>query len=270
MIHRTAPASLAMLGAALALALRPAPLQARDLAQVKAAGVVRAIVSLDEQPERFNRQAQGDPGFEREMLEGFARLKRLRLEVVAVRTFSDRIPALLRGDGDVIIGLVDTAERRKQIDFTDEVLPVRHVAVTHKPAAPVNSVEDLRKRKAGTIRGTTWARETLAAGVPESQVEYFSDTEPMLQALAAGRVAVVVMTLSDFVLATDRHPGLEGGVFVGEPAHAAWGLRKQDKELKAELDAYIGNLRSGASWNRLIVTYFGEKALSVLGRTTGR
>ena len=206
------------------------------------------------------------PGLEREMLEGFARLKRLKLEVVPVKAFADRIPALLRGDGDVIVGLVDTAERRKQIDFTAEVLPVRHLVVTHKPATPVKSVEELRKKKVGTIRGTTWARETLAAGVPESQVEYFPDTEPLLSALAAGRVDAVVMTISDFTLAVARHPGLEAGTFLGEAARAAWGLRKQDVKLKAEIDAYIDNLRSGASWNRLVVTYFGEKALTVLGR----
>jgi ABC-type amino acid transport substrate-binding protein len=97
-------------------------------------------------------------------------------------------------------------------------------------------------------------------------VEYFSDTEPMLQALASGRVEAAVMTISDFTLAVGRHPGLEAGTFLGEASRAAWGLRKQDVELKAELDAYIDNLRSGASWNRLILTYFGEKALTVLGR----
>ena len=74
------------------------------------------------------------------------------------------------------------------------------------------------------------------------------------------------MTISDYTLAVARHPGLESGVFLGEASRAAWGVRKQDVKLKAELDAYIDNLRSGASWNRLIVTYFGEKALTVLGR----
>ena len=267
---RASPLALALFSSLLLLAMPPAASPV-DFPDIQARGSLRVIAAEGEQPEMFDFDGDpAKPGLEREMLEGFARLKRLQLEVVAVKTFSDRIPALLRGDGDVIIGLVDTAERRRQIDFTDEVLPVRHLAVTQKPAAPVNSVEELRKRKAGTIRGTTWARETLAAGVPESQVEYFSDTEPMLQALATGRAAVVVMTLSDFILAADRHPGLEGGVFVGEPAHAAWGLRKEDAKLKAELAAYIGNLRSGASWNRLIVTYFGEKALSVLGRATAR
>jgi ABC-type amino acid transport substrate-binding protein len=251
----------------LVLAALPAAVAAVDFAEIQARGSLRVIAAEGEQPEMFDFDGDpAKPGLEREMLEGFARLKRLKLEVVPVKAFSDRIPALLRGDGDVIVGLVDTPERRKLIAFTAEVLPVRHLVVTHKPAAPVRSVEEFRTRKAGTIRGTTWSRETQAAGVPEDQVQYFPDTEPMLQALAAGRIDAAVMTISDFTLAVARHPGLEAGVLLGEASRAAWGVRKEDAKLKAEIDAYIENLRSGASWNRLVVTYFGEKALTVLGR----
>jgi ABC-type amino acid transport substrate-binding protein len=235
--------------------------------EIHARGVLRVLAAEGEQPEMFDFDPDPEkPGLEREMLEGFARLKRLRLEIVAVKTFTDRLPALLRRDGDVVVGVVDTAERRAQIAFTGEVLPVRHLVVTHKPAAPVKSVAEFRRRKAGTIRGTTWARETLAAGLPETQVEYFGDTDPMLEALSAGRVEAVVMTLSDFTLAAERRRDLEPGVFVGEAARAAWGVRKEDVELRAELDSYLENLRSGSSWSRLIVKYFGDKALTVLGR----
>lgn len=261
---RLSPPRLMLLSAAVLIAV---PASAVDLPEIQARGSLRVIAAEGEQPEMFDFDGDpAKPGLEREMLEGFAGLKRLKLVVVPVKAFADRIPALLRGDGEVIVGLVDTVERRRQIDFTAEVLPVRHLVVTHKPAPPVKSVDEFRKKKAGTIRGTTWALETRAAGVPESQVEYFPDTEPLLSALAAGRVDAAVMTISDFTLAVSRHPGLEAGTFLGEAAGAAWGVRKQDVKLKAELDAYIDNLRSGASWNRLVVTYFGEKALSVLGR----
>lgn len=266
---RTSPVVPALLSSLL-VALRLGA-SAVDFPEIQVRGSLRVIAAEGEQPEMFDFDGDpAKPGLEREMVEGFARLKRLKLLVVAVKSFSDRIPALLRGDGDLIVGLVDTAERRKQIAFTSEVLPVRHVAVTHKPTPSVRSAEGLRTKRVGTIRGTTWASETLAAGVPESQVQYFPDTEPMLQALATGRVEAVVMTISDLALATERRPGLEAGVLLGEPAHAAWGVRKQDALLKAELDAYIENFRSGASWNRLILTYFGEKALTVLGREANR
>lgn len=240
-----------------------------DLPEIQARGALRVIAAEGEQPEMFDFEGDpAKPGLEREMIDGFAHLKRVKLEVVMVKTFADRIPALLRGDGDVVIGLVDTPDRRRQIDFTTEVLPVRHVVVSSKPRPVVSSVEAFRTKKVGTIKGTTWARETAAAGVPESQVEYFSDTDPLLDGLTSGRIEAAVMTLSDFTLAATRRPTLEAGAVLGAPASAGWGVRKQDPKLRAELDAYIDNLRSGPSWNRLIVVYFGDRALSVLGRTT--
>jgi len=253
--------------AALGLAVLLAVPGLADLKEIQERGSLRVIADESEQPEMFDFEGDpAKPGLEREMLEGFAHLKKLKLEVVRVKAFADRMPALLRGEGDVIVGLVDTPERRKQIDFTSEVLPVRHVVVTAKPRPVVSSAELLPSKRAGTIRGTTWARETAAAGVPESQTEYFADTDRMLDAVVAGRVEIAIMTLSDFVLAAKRRPVLEAGVAVGAPGSTAWGVRKQDPALRAELGSYIANLRSGPSWSRLLVVYFGERAVSMMAR----
>ena len=212
---RLSPLGLTLLLAVILIAL---PASAVDLPEIQTRGSLRVIAAEGEQPEMFDFDGDpAKPGLEREMLEGFARLKRLKLEVVPVKAFADRIPALLRGDGDVIVGLVDTAERRKLIEFTAEVLPVRHLVVTHKPTAPVKSVEELRKKKAGTIRGTTWSRETQAAGVPESQVAVLRGHGADAAGLAAGRIDAAVMTISDFTLAVARHPGLEAGRSSGRP-----------------------------------------------------
>ena len=40
--------------------------------------------------------------------------------------------------------------------------------------------------------------------------------------------------------------------------------------LQRALDEYVGNVRRGSSWSRLVVKYFGDQALSVLGRSAPR
>jgi polar amino acid transport system substrate-binding protein len=258
---------LIVTGLVAGLAALSVPSRSSDLPEIASRGSLRVIAAEGEQPEIFDFEGDpAKPGLEREMLEGFARLNRLKLEVVPVASFADRIPALLRGDGDVVVGLVDTAEWRRQIDFTAEILPVQHLAVTHETASPVPTLDELRRRRVGVVRGTTAGAEARAAGVPESQLVSFPDVEPMLGALAAGRVGAVVMTVSDFTLAAGRHPALRAGVSLGQVQKAAWGVRRGDDQLRHALDDYIGNLRSGPSWNRLVVVYFGEKALTVLGR----
>ena len=250
----------------LVLTLAPSLAPATDLAQMKERGTLRVIAQEGEAPEMFRFSGAGEPGFEREMLRGFAALQGLTLEVVPVPTSGDRIPALLRGDGDVIIGIVDTAKRRAQIAFTPAVLPARHLAVTCEPAPPVQTVEELRKARVGVVDGTSWQAEAVAAGVAADRMTLFPTREPLFAALESGQVTATVMTTTDFLLATKEHPCLQGGVNLGAAGRAGWGVRKDDTALLEALEAYVSNFRAGPSWNRLIVKYFGDQALRALGR----
>jgi len=43
-------------------------------------------------------------------------------------------------------------------------------------------------------------------------------------------------------------------------------VRTEDVELRSALDEYLSNVRTGPSWSRLVVKYFGDQALAALGR----
>ncbi len=248
------------------LALVPAVSQAQDLPEIKARGSLRVVAGLGEQPEMFSFDPGPNPGFDGEMLAGFARLHRLELEVVGLKSFGDRIPALLDGRGDVAVGMINTAERRRRIDFTAEVRPARHLVVSHEPHGVIDTVEQFRAETLGVVKDTTWAKAAEEAGVPASQATQYPDTEPLLQALRSGEITATVMSLSDFTLAAKRYPGLQGGVFIGPKLEVGWGIRKEADSLEAAPEEYRRNYRAGPSWHRLFLKYFGEKALVVLGR----
>jgi hypothetical protein len=74
------------------LFLLAASTAAADLAELKAKGVLLVIAQKDEAPELFNF-AEGEPGFEREVIAGFARLHDLAVKPVTVPTAADRLPA---------------------------------------------------------------------------------------------------------------------------------------------------------------------------------
>lgn len=254
---------------AMLLALLAVPCRAFDLPEIKARGSLRVIAGAGEQPEEFSFSPGPDPGFEREMIEGFAKLHHLQIEVLPGKDWDERIPALLRGEGDIIVGLTDTEERRKSISFTAETIPTRQVVVTHLPHPVVSSVEEFRKEQVGVVTSTSWAQAAVDAGVPAARIERFNKLEPLLDALKAGKIGATVLSVSDFTLAAKRHPGLQAGTFLGALGHQAWGIRKEDRELAKALDDYLDNLRRTSSWSRLVVKYFGEQALTVLGRAQG-
>ncbi len=258
------PALVPLVATVAALSSLASPVRAADLAAVEKRGAIRVIVAADESPETYSLAAAGEPGFERELLESFARLRGLRVEAVVAKTYPDRIPMLVADRGDVIAAIFDTEDRRKLVDFTREVLPTHNVVVTHRPTRVVANVKDLLDQHVGAIKGTMPAAAAVEAGV--SNLKAFERLEDMLEALRRGEVAAVVLPISELALAKKRYPGLQAGATVGAPGAIAWAVRKEDGDLKRALDAYLTDLRRSAGWSRLVVKYFGDEALQVLGR----
>jgi len=246
-----------------------APLAARA---AEPSPVLRVLVP-QERAEAFMagaQAAQGYPGFDYEVLEGFAKLRKARLEVEFSPTWDGLVPALLEGRSDVVAGgFSDTAARRQKIDFSSEVFPSRDVVVTRKPQPAITTVEALRAARVVTHRGTSMAEALLAAGVPPANVTYITEGN-VADVLRTGKAQAGVLGLEVAMLARQRDPELQLGLFLGQPGSLAYGLRKGDAELKAALDGYLLNLRRSPTWGRLVVKYFGGSALEILKAARGQ
>jgi ABC-type amino acid transport substrate-binding protein len=223
---------------------------------------LRVLVAADEMPEMFSFAQTGPPGLERELIEGFCRLHGLRLDVVPVPDFEQIIPMLLRGEGDLITGIVDTAARRERVAFTGEVFPVRHLAVTRRPGPAASRPDDLRALRVGVIPGTSWEQAAVIAGVPRAKRIPFRDSEALLAGLRSGQVDAVVMALLDFALAQKHDPELVAGAFVGPAAVAAMAVRPEDRRLLESLDGYLQGMRQAR--HALMFKYLSEDALSLI------
>jgi ABC-type amino acid transport substrate-binding protein len=258
----------AALAAALLLASGARRLGAEDLDAIRARGTLRVIFGSYGMPEAITLQPGAPPGLEREMIEGFAALHRLKVEFVPVETSGERIPALLAKKGDIVVGgLGVTEERRKVVDFTVEVFPSRHLVVTHRPHPPIETLEQLRKVRVGTTKGSSWAETVAAAGIPPENLDLsFTTPEEVLEALRGGKVTAVVMAVGWALLEKRKDPQIELGMFMGAPNGRAWAVHKDAPELRKALDEYVANIRRSSTWHRLVIKYYGELALEVLKR----
>lgn len=240
---------------------------AADLPEIQKRGTIRFIAAADEDPLMFAHKGGVNPGFERELAEAFAALHKLKLEPVAAKSYDDRLPDLRRGAGDVVIGIIETEARAKLAAFTIEVLPARHVVMSRKPAPAVATLEAFRAlTKVGLLKGTTWAQAAFDAGLPQASAILFDDRDRMVAALKEGQLEATVMSVSDGALMMQKDAQLQAGVFVGAVAKAGWAVRKEDAALLRALDDYLDNARRSGAWSRLVAKYFGEQALTVLGR----
>ena len=244
--------------AASASALDPRELEARKEIRVLAVNGNPYFVAFD--PKAL-------PGFDREILDGFARLQGLTVKVVEVASWEALIPALTSGKGDVVAGgLTVTAARKAEVDFTVEVFPTRNVVITRKPRRVVSTLEELRQERVGTIRGTTLAQVVAEAKVPPKNVDDSVAPTAFGEVLKSGRVTALVDGVEDALLLQQADPDLQIGLFLGAPESLAFAVRKDDPQLLKALDGYLSNFRRTPSWNRLLVKYFGGSAIEVLRR----
>jgi ABC-type amino acid transport substrate-binding protein len=185
---------------------------AADLTQIKARGTLRVLAAADEDPVWFSIRAGASPGFEREVLEGFARLHKLRFEAVPVVRWEDAIPMLLRQDGDVLGGMSVTPERRQRVDFSVELLPARSIVVTRRPGDRARTLAELRAARVVIVPNTTWAEALEKAGVPVSRALRVADISAAVEAIQTGHADATVTGVVDFLLQRRKHRDLEAGL----------------------------------------------------------
>ena len=252
---------------ALLVALTSAPLSsAADLDQVEKRGELRVLAMVDDPKDEFFTDRPG-VGLDRELLEAFAALHKVKLVVVPAPAWDRLVPMLQEDRGDVVAGRVTVTDaRRRLVDFTAEVFPTRAVVVTRKPHRVVASVEELRREKVGTVKGTSLANAVAAAGVPPGTIDDSIPSGGLPAALKAGPVTAVVLGIENAITERRKDPALQVGVFLGPPESLAWGVRKGDRALLAALDEYVARVRRTPTWSRLVVKYFGDEAPEILKR----
>ena len=240
--------------------------RAADLAGIEKAAVLRVLcVLVEDEPEFFADRPGIPPGFDREILEGYGRLHKLKLEVVRQASWDGLVPALLEGKGDVIAGrFTATESRRKRIAFTSETFPTRNVVISRKPRLPVVTLEQLALEKIGIVRGTSLAEAAGDLHLARGSVDDRIASGGLPEALRSGRITCGIDELAGAIVLKRHDPDVQIGMLLGMPGSYAFGVRPEDKALLASLDEYIENLRKTSTWNRLVVKYFGEAAPEVL------
>jgi ABC-type amino acid transport substrate-binding protein len=240
-----------------------------DLAEIQKRGELRVLV-VDGAPVFVALKPGGEPGLEREILDGFASLHHLKLRLIEISSWNELVPALLKDRGDLIAGGVGVfPSRQAVIDFSSEVFPTRDVVVTRKPTPVIASLEELRRLKVGTIKGTGLAEDVAAAGVPKANVDDAVPATGFLQALQSGRVAALVDDVEDALLLQKADPDVQLGMFLGPPQSIAFGVRKDTPRLRDALSEYVSSTRKTATWSRLVVKYFGPTAGELLRKARG-
>jgi len=249
-----------------------------DLSVMKERKLVRALVTPSKtdffiykgQPKGF--QAEILYHYEKALNENVSR-KELKTRIAYVPVpFSELIPALNEGSGDIAAALLTiTPEREKQVKFISSLRwTVNEVLVTHESVADIEKIEDLTGRMVYVLRGSSYVEhleklnEEFAAKmlapirIVESDANLLS--EDIIELVNAG---VVDMTVIDDFKAElwaqiFPHVVVREDIQISTGGHVGWAIRKNNPELEASLKEFLPQVRKRSLLGNLLADrYFG-------------
>jgi membrane-bound lytic murein transglycosylase F len=206
-------------------------------------------------------------GFDYELGKKLAQHIGIRVDMIITQGWSEMVPALLKGEGDVIAAeMTVTEERKKQVLFAEPWGHTREVVVWKDGSPEIKSAEDLAGKEVHVRKSSTYWQSLLelneklrAAGRPEVVLKAVPEdweTDTILQAVSKGEM---VYTLADELLSS-VHTAYWDNLVVGPAVSAerdlAWAVRPGDVELKKAIDEVFRDLRKKPDFNILRKKYF--------------
>jgi len=178
--------------------------------------------------------------------EEFALSHGLIPELIIVDNFSELIPALVAGKGDIIINnLTINDQRRKKISFSIPVAHVREQIVVGRNNDSIKRVRDLNGKKVMVNRDSTfwhalvWLKKNKYPDIEILEIPDNQQTEKLLDRLAAGEFDATILD-SNLI---EIYQGYRSDIKVAAPFSGkrdiGWGIRKDAPRLVSEINRYI-------------------------------
>jgi ABC-type amino acid transport substrate-binding protein len=252
--------------AALAASLgAAASASAADLGTIESKRRIRVLVAANEDPELFASGKSDTPGFEREVLEAWARRLKVRVEVVPVRNHGELLDALTAGRGDLAVGLPQTPPAREAASFTAPLFLKTQAVVARKPKTPPGNPEELKKVVLGLVDGSTAARGVAEVGLPITRVLRFPSRQRLLDGLRAGDLDAVVVPLWTLASARREDEALTPGLLLGG---SSWAVDKESVHLLLALNRLVEQVRTAPAWREVGARYFGPDGTALMGEAS--
>lgn len=170
-----------------------------------------------------------------------------------------RIPLLKNGNIDVILATMTiTAERKKQVEFTNPYFPAGQALLVPKNSK-IKNIRELNGKTVLAVKGTT-AVENVAKFAPKAKVLEYDDYGQAFTALKAGQGQA--MTTDNGILAgiAAENSGykLVGGTFTHEPYGMA--VDKGQTQLRNHLNQALSELKKNGTYQKISKKWFGNIA----------
>ncbi|WP_430813495.1 transglycosylase SLT domain-containing protein [Carboxylicivirga sp. RSCT41] len=248
----------------------------RDWKAIKEDGVLKVLTTYSGTSYFLYK---GRPmGFEYELLEQFAKLKGLKIDLKTVGSIDSLFYYLNRGDVDLVAhGLTETRKRKEFVKFTKPLYTSRQVLVQKMPDnwhdLHWRNIEDALLHDAIELMGDTVSvrvnssyHQRLKNLADEIGGEIFVDTLPgdltteeIIEMVADGRVKQTVADLNIASLMASYYPILNIDVAVSTTQNMGWVVRKNSPHLLKEINDWLKDYKKESEYYVIYNKYYKNK-----------
>ena len=235
-----------------------------DLDAAKKRGSIRVLLRNNATNYFIYRGVQ--QGFEYELLKMYAKESDLRIDVIVPFENGDVIPWLRAGRGDVAATeMTATDERKAQLAFTQPYMFVDEVLIQKNGAPPIKTVDQLKTAvTSGALalhvrKSSSYAATLDALGIAHVDAPEDIETEQLIGRVASGEIPATIADSSIATVETKAHKGAQLTLVLKKKNPIALGVRTDNKQLLANLDAFLKKHARNGDVERLRRKYFAAR-----------
>jgi polar amino acid transport system substrate-binding protein len=229
-------------------------------------GTLNCGVVLDFPPMGYFDADNNPAGFDVEYCNDLAEVLGVDVNVLNL-TWGDRIPSLISGKTDVVIGSTsDTLERAKTVGFTYPYFVFKFQVIAPKKKQ-INSFDDLKNMKVGAALGTTYETEYLAyaekKGWGTDNYTAFKSENDAFLGLYQGKVDAIISTNTNIAtkLQSAEFKDFAAGPFVPNYDDVVGMIAKRSETAWISyLNLFLVRQIRDGNMNKAYNTYFGSDA----------
>jgi membrane-bound lytic murein transglycosylase F len=228
--------------------------------RIQQSGVLRMITTRS--LNSFYLYKDTPAGFEYDLARAFARYLNVDLDIVTPG-WNNLVTYLDLGKGDFIgAGMAITKERLEKVDFSTPYMDIQQQVIHHTLVFGPRSIHDLAFRTIHVRRNTSYhsrLAEIKASGIDLTYVLH--DNVPTEDLIIMVNDREIKFTIADSNIAQliQRHfPDIRIGIPLQEKESLAWAVRKDDLEMRTEINGFFAYAKNKGILKQIIDKYYGH------------
>ena len=239
----------------------------RDYAAIAKEGILRVATEYNS----ISFYVDGDTisGFHYELIQAFARDKRLKAEITPVMSFEERLKGLSEGRYDVIAyGILATSKLKDSLLLTSPIVLNKQVLVQRKENGENDSLyirnqQDLARRALHVVKGSPSILRIQNLGNEIGDTIYIKEIEKygpeqLISLVAHGDIDYAVCDESIARAVADSLSQIDINTAISFTQFYSWAVSKQSPVLLDSLNTWLDKFQKKSEYQKIYKKYYNQ------------